>query len=91
MTTRMFRSYLLFYAEYMAYASILTTPEHHQAQIERKFCFYFIHLTLSISVLMERHLLLTDINQKIITTIAIEDLANALLYSENVDFLYSYL
>lgn len=72
--------------ECMAYASILI-PE--QAQIERKFCFYFMHVTLSISLFMEGHVLLTDINQKTITTIAKEELANALLYPENTNIVYS--
>lgn len=38
---------------------------------------------------MEGHVLLTDINQKAITTIAKEDLANALLYPENTEIIYS--
>ena len=68
----------------MAYASILTIPEHQQAQLERKFWFYyFMHVTLSISLFMEGHVLLTVINQKTINTIAKEYLANALLYPEN--------
>lgn len=38
---------------------------------------------------MEGHVLLTDINQKTITTIAKEELANALLYPENINIVYS--
>lgn len=50
--------------EHTVYASIVTTPEHQQAQIERKFCFYVMPVTASISLFMEGHVLLTDISQK---------------------------
>lgn len=46
-------------------------------------------VTASISLFMEGHALLTDINQKTITTIGKEDLANALLYPENMKFIFS--
>lgn len=54
-----------------------------------KFCFYFMHVTLPISLFIEGHVLLTDINQRTITTIAKEDLANALLYPESREIIYS--
>ena len=76
--------------EHMAYASILTIPEHPQAEIGKSFCFLFhacnfLFLYLGVG----GHVLLTDFNKKTITTIAKEDLANALLYPENMEFVYS--
>lgn len=56
--------------EHIVYASILTTPEHQQAQIGRKFCFYAMPVTASISLFIEGHVLLTDINQKTILPLA---------------------
>lgn len=56
--------------EHTGYASILTTPEHQQAQIGRKFHFYVMLVTASISLFMEGHMLLTDINQKTILPLA---------------------
>jgi len=75
--------------EDMVYASTFTIPEHQQAQIERKFCFSFTHVTLSTALFMEGHVILTLINQKTIATLVKEDLANALLYSENTEIIYS--
>lgn len=52
------------------YASILTTPEHQQAQIRRKFHFYVMPVTGFISLFMEGLVLLTDIIQETILPLA---------------------
>lgn len=46
-----------------------------------------MHVT--ISLFMEGHVLLTDINEKTVTTTAKENLANVLLYPKNMEFIYS--
>lgn len=56
--------------EHTVYASILTTPEHQQAQKRRKFCFYVMPVTASVSLFMEGHVLITGINQKTILPLA---------------------
>lgn len=63
----------LYEIEHTIYASILTTPEHQQAQIRRKFCFYVMPVVLchaSVSLFMEGHVLITGINQKTILPLA---------------------
>lgn len=56
--------------EHRVYASLLTTPEHQQAQLGRKFWFYVMPITASIALFMEGDVLLTDINQKTILPLA---------------------